>query len=376
MDEVSLAKAIVAELNGQGGVTQSRHIVASSERAPTEPVNINGLARAWREGDWYERAALCSCSGGLWQARNRTARRPPGVANEWTLLADGVSSIDINQVPDDLRLIRIVVTMASADRYELHLRLPLPLHLGEWDPDGRYCVGDEVAHQGATYRALALDTRAPPTTTSDWLLVSARGERGDQGEQGLPGGRGEPGPPGDQGERGNTGPPGERGAPGPMGLGIRAVEPVPGYPGLVRVILEDGTVSEPISVAAIQWVGNYQMGARYERGDICKLGFSLWIALELTAEVPSANSEAWELFLPGVDPSGTGGGGRAPGGITEGEADARYLQLAGGAMTGVLNMSTSRILGLPAPALADEPVTKGLFDALEARVAALEGAGP
>src|SRR5262249_46807100 len=150
--------------------------------------------------------------------------------------------------------------------------LPIPLHRGPWQP-GAYFEGDEVAHDGVTFRALR-NTRQGPDS-ADWTIVSARGKQGETGE---PGARGEPGPPGGTG---GPGPPGERGEPGPpgergnTGRGIVGVEPVDGYPGLVRIVLDDGTITDPVPVSAMQFVGVYQPGASYQRGDIARLGFHL-----------------------------------------------------------------------------------------------------
>jgi hypothetical protein len=94
-----------------------------------------------------------------------------------------------------------------------------------------------------------------------WQLVSARGHRGDAGPAGIQGERGERGPQGESivGERG---PRGERGERGPRGFSIRAFELVPDAPHLMRAVLEDGSVGEPISIATMQFVGTYTPGER------------------------------------------------------------------------------------------------------------------
>ena len=97
----------------------------------TQAVELVGqLARAWRDGDIYETGSVASWGGGLWQARNRTASRPPGRIGEWLLLADGVRAVHAYQEGGDPRAFGVVVTLASGSQIDLPVRLPLPLHRG------------------------------------------------------------------------------------------------------------------------------------------------------------------------------------------------------------------------------------------------------
>jgi hypothetical protein len=186
--------------------------------------------------------------------------------------------------------------MTSGDRHVGRFRIPVPLHLGRWDPNGRYFRGDEVEFEGSTYRADALDTRNPPTS-EHWLLVAARGGQGERGAEGPPGGPGEMGRPGGQGERGDQGELGRPGDRGPPGLGIRAVEPVEDFPGQIRIVFENGNSSEPIHVAGLRWRGQYRPGEKYGRDEIVRHGFAVWMARESTSELPGPNALSWELFL-------------------------------------------------------------------------------
>lgn len=64
-----------------------------------------------------------------------------------------------------------------------------------------------------------------------------------------------------------------------------------------------------------------------------------------------------------VTPDGTlSTTGGSTGGITQEEADARYLKLTGGTMSGSINMGGSTITGLPAPSAPSDAVTKEYVD--------------
>jgi len=344
---------------------------------PTAPVDFSAQARHWREGEIYEQHAAVFYGGGLWQARNRAASRPPGTIGEWLLIADGICAIRSFQVGGDPRTMGLDVTLASdlinRRDHKFFFQLPIPIHRGPWQP-GVYVEGDEVEFDGICFRAQRT-TREPPGC-DDWLIASARGEKGDQGERGTQGEKGDLGPTGECGPPGDKGEPGSPGDRGLTGIGIAGVEPVKGYPGLIRIMLEDGSISEPISIASMRFLGLYEPGNNYERGDIVLLGYVLWIASEPTGDVPSINSPSWGVFLPGVDPSGTGGGGG--GGPDLPTLDARYLQLTGGTVTGLLGLT------LP-PVTAAHATNKAYVDgliagvnasitALAARVTALENA--
>jgi hypothetical protein len=326
--------------------------VADRMAPPRRPADFSARAHTYRLGVAHERGLVVHWKGGLWQAQCET-RQPPGEGADWLCLTDGIRNVHAYAEELDPRLHRVVVGLSSGRDIDLRFRLPLPLHQGQWEAETYYVSGDEVEHVGATYRALQDGPGRPPY--EGWRLVSARGRQGDDGPPGPPGREGERGPrgaKGDQGERGDEGPegprgeigpPGELGPPGPRGVGIRRLEAVPERLGMVRIVLDDGTISEPIAVSGMRFVGVYQPGESYDRGDIVRFGYHLWIASETTEEVPSANSTAWALFLTGVDPSGTGGGGTGPGGGPGlPELDLRYVQKAGadpgGVMTGFLQL--------------------------------------
>jgi hypothetical protein len=313
--------------------------VADRIAPPRRPADFSRQAHTYRLGVAHERGLVVHWKGGLWQAQCET-RQPPGEGADWLCLTDGIRNVHAYAEELDPRLHRVVVGLSSGRDIDLKFRLPLPLHQGQWEPETYYVAGDEVEHAGATYRALQDGPGRPPH--EGWRLVSARGRQGDDGPPGppgLPGERGPRGEKGDQGERGDVGPPGPRGEigpagesgpPGPQGVGIRRFEAVPGRLGMVRAVLDDGTISEPIALGEMRFVGVYQPGESYDRGDIVRFGYHLWIATETTEEVPTTNSTVWALFLTGVDPSGTGGAASGPGGGPGlPELDLRYVRKIG-----------------------------------------------
>ena len=337
--------------------------VADRLAPPRRPADFSARAHTYRLGVAHERGLVVHWKGGLWQAQCET-RQPPGEGADWLCLTDGIRNVHAYAEELDPRLHRIVVGLSSGRDIDLKFRLPLPLHQGQWETETYYVAGDEVEHAGATYRALQDGPGRPPY--EGWRLVSARGRQGDDGPAGPPGPPGERGPRGEKGEtgdrgiegppgpRGEIGPPGETGLPGPRGVGIRRIEAVPDRLGLVRIVFDDGVISDPIALGEMRFVGVYQPGETYARGDIVRFGYHLWIATELTEEVPTANSTVWALFLTGVDPSGTGGGaGQGPGGGPGlPELDLRYVRKIGGDPGGVMTGPLQLRQSIPGPGLS------------------------
>jgi hypothetical protein len=365
MDENAIdvvARAIAERLGAQ----QPGRMIGVVEPASTASVDLTQPARVWREGEIYEQASVVHFNGGLWQARQPTAAKPPGRIGEWLLIADGIARVYAYQEGEDPRGFGVIVALASGTQIDLPVRLPLPLHRGDYDAARVYLQGDETAHAGQTYRALY---NAPgPIDGDDWRVISARGlqgERGDQGPQGEPGERGYIGL---QGLPGPAGAPGGTGPQGRPGRGIRAVREL--GDGMMQLIFDDEQLSQPIDVTAFRYRGAYQPGASYGSGDVVRLGYNLWIAVIATESVPNASNSDWTLFLPGVEPSGGGGGPGSGGGITEADADLRYLQLTGGVLSAPLLLPNG---ALTAPALQIGAPTTGFFGAAGAIVVDIAG---
>lgn len=83
-----------------------------------------------------------------------------------------------------------------------------------YDPSKQYRVNNKVSYQGSSYVCLKDSMGISPEVAEYWLLIAAKGDRGEQGprgvqgEQGLQGVQGEQGVPGDKGDPGIQGPPG------------------------------------------------------------------------------------------------------------------------------------------------------------------------
>ena len=368
MDESALAERVASMLADRLGVQQpAGRLIGLAEPAPTEAVELTQPARVWREGDIYEQAAVVHFNGGLWQARQPTAARPPGRIGEWLLIADGIRSVHAYQEGEDPRAFGVVVLLASGVQIDLPVRLPLPLHRGDYAPAILYRQGDEVAHGGQTYRALY--DKPGPLDGDGWRVISARGAQGDRGE------RGEPGPRGERGDSGLRGLPGPLGEPGPVGLPGRAGRGVSGArsagDGYIQLIFDDEELSEPIDVSAFRYRGAYKPGESFGAGDVVRLGYNLWIAVIATESVPGATNPDWALFLPGVEPSSGGGAIGGPGGgFTQADADLLYLSLGGGALGGPLQVPNG---ALTAPSLQIGAPTTGLFGAAGAIVVDING---
>jgi hypothetical protein len=97
----------------------------------------------------------------------------------------------------------------------------------------------------------------------------------------------------------------------------------------VRIVLADGSITDPVDVSTMRFVGLYRPGASYERGDICRLGFALWICVEATSDVPTATSTKWSLYLPSAD-VGISGGGSGGGAPDLPSLDLRYVRKSNG----------------------------------------------
>lgn len=304
----AVAEALAERLAAQ---PQNGRLIGLAGPAPTEPVEIVEIARVWREGAIYEKGAVAIHDGGVWQATQPTAVKPPGRIGEWQLLIDGIFEVHAYQETADPRRFGFRVILTSRNRFEVPVRLPMPHHLGPYELDARYLRGDEVEFEGATFRARHdAPQRAPGSGDDEWMLVSARGERGSQGPKGDRGETGSRGEPGSQGERGPQGDDGPRGVQGRPGRAIRAVLGL--GRGYVQYVFDDDELSESIDVAPFRYQGPFVPGQAYGGGDLVRHLSSLWLGLEGTNSVPGPNNPAWTLFLPGADPSVSGGGGGPP----------------------------------------------------------------
>ena len=84
---------------------------------------------------------------------------------------------------DDPREHAIVVVRSDDTVDRLGIHIPVPIHRGAYDPEAEYEPGDEVAHNGATWRCRA-SGRALEPPGEVWYLVAKQGRPGRPGEPG------------------------------------------------------------------------------------------------------------------------------------------------------------------------------------------------
>lgn len=142
------------------------------------------------EGRAYEEGTIGLWGGGIWYARKLTSGNPDQDTS-WKLMADGIRDFAAVQVETGLA---VEITMSSGNERTFVLNVPKVEHLGAWTTDTDYCELQEVAWNGATWRATRNTRTEPPS--ADWKLVSQRGKSGPRGEAGPIGLMGVPGPEG------------------------------------------------------------------------------------------------------------------------------------------------------------------------------------
>lgn len=132
----------------------------------------------------YHRGAIVTFRGGTWQA-NGTTRKSPSEANGWSLVADGVESVDLKQHSDDPRTISVVVNKASGHSHTGEVKLPVIWPKGRWDTGVDYRQLDSVTWNGSAWIAAKDIPVGEPGTSADWFLYVKQGERGKKGEPGA-----------------------------------------------------------------------------------------------------------------------------------------------------------------------------------------------
>jgi hypothetical protein len=138
-------------------------------------------------GQSYAEGTIGLWGNGVWYARGQT-RGTPEEDTFWKLMVDGIRDFIVERTEKGCRL---ELMLSSGDVRGFELALPRVEHLGAWEAGRQYLELQEVAWNGATWRALR-DTQSEPPG-EDWRLVSQRGKSGPRGEQGPAGPQGVPG---------------------------------------------------------------------------------------------------------------------------------------------------------------------------------------
>jgi hypothetical protein len=256
-------------------------------------------------GRVYDAGECVTAHGGLWQAVQRTDTAPGPDDRAWRVLADGTESYVGEVDDDDPRAFSLSNRLSSGTVHEAAFRLAVPLHRGHYQSDTTYELNDVVALDGSSWICVVdLAATAPPS--AEWKLAAQRGGRGKTGPRGERGERGERGSPGAQGEPGI----GQKGDPGPPGAGLAGFEEV--GPGVIRLQYDDGDVSPPIALPGMRFIGVYTPGETYDRGDLVRFGYHLFVCQSRTDSMPTATSEEWALLIPGNEPGPAGGTAQVP----------------------------------------------------------------
>ena len=193
----------------------------------------------------------------------------------------------------------------------------------EWDAASSAFVD---TGRSATGPQGAQGPKGDPGAKGDHGPEGPRGPQGVQGVQGETGPQGLQGPAGPQGPTGPEGPPGPKGDPG-------TTASADGFWGVY--INEDGDL-------ILNYAGDTPPDLHIdENGDL----------------IYTLNGQ--EINLGHVVGGGNGGGG-----LTQEEADKRYLQLSGGTLTGNLNMGGKRLGQVGAPQAATDAANKQYVDNL------------
>ncbi|MDK7664384.1 hypothetical protein [Cytobacillus oceanisediminis] len=95
--------------------------------------------------------------------------------------------LDVNSQLENLSSLKTGAEEATAKANEIANTL---VHRGEYNPEITYVPRNVVSYFGSGYMNIAESTGIDPTNSTNWLLISSKG---DQGIQGEPGPKGEPG---------------------------------------------------------------------------------------------------------------------------------------------------------------------------------------
>lgn len=119
---------------------------------------------------------LRSYGGGTWQAKRETTDTPSVNADDWVLIADGISSVDIEQ--DDTQ-VKFILDTAAGARIEKSVQIDSVNYVGVFDPDTEYRKNSAVTYAGSLWVAKKVTKGAQPGASGgEWQLAVKRGTDG------------------------------------------------------------------------------------------------------------------------------------------------------------------------------------------------------
>ena len=135
----------------------------------------------WTHGVITQKGGVVNYNGGVWLCRADASANTPSIGDEWDLIIDGISDIELNES-------NIIAKFASGKEKDLG-RVGF-VHRGVYDENMVYQKGDIVTIDKTSFVSMCDDNTSRPPSGDKWKLLSGRGEKGAKGEKGV---KGDPG---------------------------------------------------------------------------------------------------------------------------------------------------------------------------------------
>lgn len=131
----------------------------------------------WEVGSITQKDVAVMHKNSIWTCAADASATEPTIGNdEWQLLTDGISSVDL----EDGEL-----TFSFASGKTQTMGSVGFSHKGEYEDNKSYKVNNLVSLKGSTFVALSDTSNRPPSDS--WKLIAQKGAKGNKGSQGEPG---------------------------------------------------------------------------------------------------------------------------------------------------------------------------------------------
>ena len=162
---------------------QIEKAVAQVDQAPQETLRLllghyQGVEDWKRGGAGYKALSVVRHLGALWQAPQDTLREP-GAGDDWALLADGVSGVQVEC--DDAGRFQLEIKMASGASTSAGYQLPHINFRGVYDENTTYARYDAMVKDGHTFLALVDGPGEVGVNKGEWMTIGYRGKAGKRG---------------------------------------------------------------------------------------------------------------------------------------------------------------------------------------------------